>query len=82
MSDFQEYLSAKKIDSQSFETEAKKVFDEWQGHFEQMSSESFTAQKLFLINNIRRKFPLKENLSPPPTKKPAAKPKIKPKINP
>jgi len=55
---FQEYLINKKINGEAFQQAEQVLFVEWQREFEQMSAASFTAQKLFLINAIRRKYPL------------------------
>jgi hypothetical protein len=60
--DFKSYLIDKKIDAQAFENAE---FDDWKKLkelYDQVSPSSFTAQKLYLINPIRRKFPLKEIL--------------------
>jgi len=50
-----------------------------------MHPNSFTAQKLFLINPIRRAFPLKEELPEKAVPTAAARPKVmmrpKPKTN-
>lgn len=55
--------------------ELKKLFD-------QVHPNSFTAQKLFIINEIRRKYPFQEELEKPVQRKPMVKPKIvKPKTN-
>lgn len=80
---FQEYLISKKIDSVSFKN---KEVDRWKlfnSEFDQMHPKSFTSQKLFLINQIRRAYPLtqvesateKEEL-----KNPQAPVKVKPKV--
>lgn len=55
---FDEYLISKKIDFTKYKLENPKVYKELAMQFEQMHEASFTAQKLFLINPIRRKFPL------------------------
>lgn len=86
---FEAYLIAKKIDSNAFSSAEPDLFKNWKSEFEQMHPNSFTMQKLNLINPIRRKYPLKETTSPPtqPTQAAAAvgpkpgKPVIKPKIN-
>ena len=90
---FEEYLLSKKIDSSRFRSEEPDVWKEWQYEFEQMHPNSFTVQKLNLINPVRRKYPLaivtdENKTSQPPadvrTTAPAAKPGrpiIKPKIN-
>lgn len=79
MTEFETYLTTKKIDPKAFASRKKEVFDEFESLFMQMHPESFTAQKLFLINSIRREFPLKEEATS--TKKPV-KTKMKPKIAP
>jgi hypothetical protein len=56
--DFEEYLSQKRIDIRSFSQNDPKRFGEFKYLFEQMHPNSFTAQKLFLINEVRRKFPV------------------------
>lgn len=44
--------------------------------FDQIHPDSFTAQKLFIINPIRREFPFKEEVEAKVQKKPQLKPKI------
>ena len=56
---FEEYLISKKIDSQAFRAAEPALWNEWNGLFEAMSPASFTAQKLYLINPLRRKYLLK-----------------------
>ena len=58
--DFEEYLKNKKIDSDAFRKAQKEKWNELKTLFEQVHPESFTAQKKFLINDIRRKYLLKE----------------------
>ena len=55
---FEEYLISKKIDSQAFQQTENERWNEFKNLFEQVHPNSFTAQKLYLINPIRRKFPL------------------------
>lgn len=86
---FEEYLSGKKIDLKAFEQAEKEAVINWRQEFEQMHPKSFTAQKLFLINGIRRRFPLKiehvqetnevkpEQAASPVKPKPVMRPKIK-----
>ena len=57
---FEEYLVSKKIDSALFLAKENELWTSWKVEFEQMHPNSFTAQKLYLINPIRRKYPLKE----------------------
>jgi hypothetical protein len=52
------YLTSKKIDSSAFFKAEPELWKEWNFEFEQMHPNSFTVQKLNLINPIRRKYPL------------------------
>lgn len=56
---FEEYLIGKKIDLESFQQKEPILFKNWKTEFSQMHPNSFSAQKLYLINPIRRKYPLK-----------------------
>jgi len=56
---FQEYLISKKIDSAAFRLAEPALWESWKTEFEQMHPNSFTAQKLYLINPIRLKYILK-----------------------
>lgn len=75
--DFQEYLKEKKIDPVKFQRSEPLLYAELAGLFGQLHPASFTAQKLFLINPIRRKYRLTTAV-----KSSGAKPKVKPKIPP
>lgn len=55
---FDEYLSGKKIDSAAFKVAEAERWKEWENEFAQLHPDSFTLQKLNLINPIRRKYPL------------------------
>jgi hypothetical protein len=57
---FEAYLTSKKIDSAAFQRAEPILWAQWQIQFEQMHPNSFTVQKLNLINPIRRKYQLKE----------------------
>lgn len=57
---FESYLASKKIDAQLFKQGAPQQYEEFQVLFEQIHPKSFTAQKLFLINKIRRTYQLKK----------------------
>jgi hypothetical protein len=72
---FEAYLEGKKIDAAAFRQAEPVRFVEWEQLYAQLHPESFTAQKLFVINGIRRKYRLQAT-------KAAAKPmmKMKPKI--
>ncbi|MBL7861527.1 MAG: hypothetical protein JNJ65_10215 [Cyclobacteriaceae bacterium] len=77
---FEEYLITKKIDSSTFRQAEPVRWHEWNELFDQMSSTSFTSQKLYLINPVRRKYPLKQTAGGPASTPVAApKPIIKPK---
>ena len=79
---FAAYLKSKKIDLKSFFKDEKETFEKWKKEFDQMHPNSFTQQKLFLINKIRREFPLQEAEEKVEKKKPMMRPKIaKPKTN-
>ena len=54
--DFEEYLTQKKIDGNQFRLRDEERYDEWKREFDQMSPASFTVQKKFLLNDIRRKY--------------------------
>ncbi len=54
--EFEEYLKLKKISSATFKKEDEVRFREWQELFLTMHPDSFTAQKKFLINEIRRRY--------------------------
>jgi hypothetical protein len=58
--DFEAYLISKKIDSAEFLKAEPDTWKNWKIEFDQMHPASFTAQKLYLINPIRRKYLLKE----------------------
>lgn len=77
--EFEEYLKGKKIDPASFKNGETAQFEEFKSLFDQVHPDSFTQQKLFLINPIRRKYPLTEvELD----KKPAAAKPMRPKMKP
>lgn len=79
----EEYLVTKRIDGEAFQQHEPERWQEWKNLLEQMSPTSFTAQKLYLINPIRRKYPLKHTpetpVAPATVPKPVMRPK--PKIN-
>ena len=56
MSDFHLYLISKKIDPSAFEQGEKPRYQEFERAFTHIHPTSFTAQKLFLLNKLRRKF--------------------------
>lgn len=75
--DFRDYLVSKKIDPNEFKAAEPELFEKLATIFDQMHPDSFTAQKLFLINPIRRKYLLKGQAEEAPSK---PKIKFKPKI--
>jgi hypothetical protein len=81
--EFTDYLISKKIDPISFQKSENATFEEWKSVFEQVSPASFTAQKLFLINQARRKYPFSAVSTSQDKPTGMAKPKIviKPKTN-
>jgi hypothetical protein len=56
---FSEYLISKNIDESSFFATDSAVYNQWKMLFDQLSPNSFTDQKKFKINQIRRKYVLK-----------------------
>jgi hypothetical protein len=66
---FEAYLSSKKIDSTAFRNAEPAVWNSWNDVFAQMHPNSFTLQKLNLINVVRRKYLLKEQTPVVPTAK-------------
>jgi hypothetical protein len=56
---FSEYLISKNIDESSFSTADNATYTQWKMLFDQLSPNSFTDQKKFKINQIRRKYLLK-----------------------
>jgi hypothetical protein len=74
---FEEYLISKKIDRALFAKSEPALYQEWQSEFEQIHPNSFTVQKLNLINPIRRKYQLKiEEKTPAPQPEITATPSI------
>lgn len=57
---FTDWLNSKNIHHEKFKNADSKRFNEWQFAFSQLHPESFTAQKKFLINPIRRLYPLSD----------------------
>jgi hypothetical protein len=70
---FEDYLTSKRIDGAAFKKAEPEVFESWRSEFQQMHVNSFTMQKLNLINPIRRKYTLAvaELPAPPPVTTPA-----------
>lgn len=53
-------MTKKKIDPQAFKLGEPELWAEFEHIFNQVHPDSFTAQKLYLINPIRRQYPLKD----------------------
>ena len=58
--EFDEYLTGKKIDAAKFRAAETDQYESFKEIFDQVHPESFTQQKLFLINKIRRAYKLEE----------------------
>ena len=67
--DWEEYCISKKIDSEAFRLKETARWTELKTIFEQVHPNSFTEQKKFLINDIRRKYRLKEETKTEQAKK-------------
>ncbi len=57
---FETYLEQKNINAEEFLWESPALFTKLKTIFNLMSEESFTVQKKFLINKLRRQFQLKQ----------------------
>lgn len=80
---FSEYIYNKKIDEEAFRKGEPDQWKEFKHLFEQVHPASFIAQKLFLINQIRRKFPLlTAQVEEQEIKRQVVKPKLKPRPKP
>jgi hypothetical protein len=87
---FEEYLVGKKIDPKLFREGDPELWLSWERDFAQQHPASFTAQKLYLINGVRRKYHLKAaevaatsvTDSGQPASKPAVKPAARPIVRP
>jgi hypothetical protein len=53
---FPDYLTQKNIDAAAFERAEPALYAEWQRLFDQVHPESFTLQKKFFINDVRRRY--------------------------
>ncbi len=67
MEEFITFLRKKRIDPEKFRLADPVKFDEFQNLFTQVHANSFVAQKLFLINQVRRQYHLVAETGPPPT---------------
>lgn len=55
---FEDYCTSKNINPEAFSKAEPALFKELKEVFNQVSPVSFNQQKLYLINNIRRKYQL------------------------
>ena len=55
---FEAYLSEKKIDATAFRENEPERWEDFRNLFGQVHPNSFTAQKKFLINDLRRRYHL------------------------
>lgn len=78
--DFEAYLVAKKIDAVEFARSEPETFNRWKSDFGQMHPNSFTVQKLNLINPVRRKYPLRQAGSAEPPRPATPVKPVKPVI--
>ena len=58
--EFSEYLTQKNICSASFSAAEPSLFQTWSDAFILLHPASFTEQNKFIINKIRRKYPVKK----------------------
>ncbi len=73
---FKKYLHKKRIDAVAFTKARTEQYADLKKEFDQMHPDSFTSQKLFIINPIRREFPFKEVTEVKAEKKPQPRPII------
>lgn len=75
--DFKTYCLSKKIDPVLFQKNEPKLYTDLERIFEQMHPNSFTAQKLYLINELRRRYTSTLEVKPvAKSKSEAPKPKV------
>lgn len=79
--DFISYCKDKKIDPVLFQAAENERFKEWEQIFDKTGPISFTQQKLFMINNIRRKYKLEKQVETIENKPIIEDQETKPKIN-
>lgn len=77
--EWETYLEKKKIDAAAYQQQQPLQYEEFRQLFYQMHPDSFTAQKLFLINGIRRRHHLKPEEPEKGEVKKTARPVFKPK---
>lgn len=76
--EFEEYLRQKKIDPEAFKMNEPETYGSFKSQFLHVHPESFTLQKLFLINLLRRKYHFQnEAAAPAGSVKTKAKPVVR-----
>jgi hypothetical protein len=80
MNNFESFLQHKKIDPSRFKKRKPSQYEAFEALFEKVHPDSFVAQKLFLINAIRREFPWKDSVEA--TNQKLKSTKVKPRITP
>lgn len=55
---FKEFLLSKKINPDTFRQAQRERYEEWSTLFSVIHPTSFEAQKKFLLNRVRREFPI------------------------
>jgi hypothetical protein len=60
---FLDFLEKKNIDKDSFRIQDQALYEKWKDLFSQVFEESFVMQQKFLINPVRRKYPLVQHLA-------------------
>ncbi len=78
--DLKEYCQIKKIDPAAFQVNEPERWNEFSAILNEVHPESLTQQKKFLINELRRKYPVKVEISTTPEVKPVEKAGSKPVI--
>ncbi len=58
--EFIRFLASKNIDGEALAHAEQQLFAEWMQLFAQVHPKSFVAQKLYQINQVRRKYQLKK----------------------
>lgn len=76
--EFEDYLRKKKIDPKAFQANEPDTFSSFKDQFFHIHPQSFTMQKLFLINMLRRKYHFQNAVAAPAgSEKAKTKPVVK-----
>jgi hypothetical protein len=60
---FLDFLARKNIDARSLKENEPALFEKWEHAFAPLHEESFLMQQKFLINPVRRKYPLVKHIT-------------------